>query len=163
MPVLILLFSAAFAALYSPLISWAAGDGTKGLFIARFEDCHKGCAWIGEFASPDHKVVAQDVRYVNTDGLPALKAGTIIPAVNVSSPLFGNTAYPGHAALRDVLWPAVLPAEVLAVLVLFMFVMWVRVAPVRYWRWRQALASDPLGSGGIRRPPPPRKSSGRPQ
>jgi hypothetical protein len=137
-PVFILLFSAVFAALFSPVVSWARGDGTRGTFVARFEDCHKGCAWIGDFVNPDRKIAAQDVRYVNTAGLPRMKAGTSIPAVDVSSVLFGNTAYPGRPALRDALWPSVLPAEVLALAIVLMFVRWVWVAPVRYWRWRAA-------------------------
>jgi hypothetical protein len=62
MPVLLLLFTGLFAALFSPLIGWARGDGTQGIFIARSEDCHKGCAWYGEFASFDHRIAAQNVR-----------------------------------------------------------------------------------------------------
>lgn len=148
MPLLIAAFAAVFAALFSPLISWALGHGSKGTFVARFEDCHKGCAWIGDFISSEHKVVAHDVRYVNAAGLPDMRAGTAMPAVDVSSALFGDTAYPGRVTLRDALWPAVLPAEALAVVVVLMFAGWIWVAPVRYWRWRTARAGDPPGLGG---------------
>ncbi|HUD37351.1 MAG TPA: hypothetical protein VMR14_10670 [Streptosporangiaceae bacterium] len=52
-PVLILALAGLLAAFVSPAIRWALGAGTPGVFTVRFLDCHKGCAWIGEFASSD--------------------------------------------------------------------------------------------------------------
>lgn len=156
MPISILLFAAIFAAFFSPVISWALGDGTPGIFVARFVDCHHGCAWVGEFLSSDRRAVAENVQLVNSGSLPRLKAGATVSVVDVDSPLFGNTAYPGHATLSDILWKSIWPAELLALLLLLVFARWIWTVPIRYWRFRKDLASDPPAfSGKTRVIPPP--------
>jgi hypothetical protein len=137
-PALAVVLGAIFLVLFSPFISWALGGGTHGVFVARFVDCHKGCAWIGNFDPADHSPVLHDVPYVDTstDGLPGLKTGERLAAVDISSKLFGNTAYSSRPQLGDILHPAVWPILLLALVMLAAFLAWVWRVPVRYWRWR---------------------------
>jgi hypothetical protein len=134
MPGLMLLLAVIFVTYFSPVISWALGEGTPGFFVARDVDCHHGCHWFGEFLSPDHAVALRNIQYAGN--APAIKAGAVIPVVHVDSALFSNIAYPRHATLRDLLWVSVWPALVLALLLFLMFVRWVWTVPVRYWRRR---------------------------
>ena len=85
MPLLMLALAALLAALVSPAITWALGAGSHGVFVVRILDCHKGCAWIGEFISSDHKMAEQDVRLVALNGLPKLKPGDTVRVTDVSS------------------------------------------------------------------------------
>lgn len=137
-PALAVVLGAIFLVLVSPLISWALGGGGRGVFVARFVDCHKGCAWIGDFEPPGHRSVLHDVRYVDVSSgsLPRLKAGERVPAVDISSRLFGNTAYSSRPDLRDILQPAIWPILLLALVLLAAFLTWAWRVPIRYWRWR---------------------------
>ena len=98
-PVLILALAGLLAAVVSPAISWALGAGTPGIFTVRFLDCHKGCAWIGEFTSSDHKMTEQDVQLVTFYKLAKLKPGDNVDVIDVSS-IYGNSAYPGRPTSR---------------------------------------------------------------
>jgi hypothetical protein len=153
-PVLIVALAALLAVVASPVISWALGEGTPGIFVARFLDCHKGCAWIGEFISSDPKTAVPDVRLVNLHGLPELKPGDTVHAVHVSS-LYGSSAYPGRPSLRDVRAGSIWPFELLALLLLAVFAGWIWTVPVRYYRWRLRGATDLPGFTGRRRVIPP--------
>jgi hypothetical protein len=154
MPTLILALAALLAVLASPAIRWALGAGTQGTFVVRIMDCHKGCAWIGEFVSSDHKMAAQDVRLVTFNGLAKLKPGDTVRVTDVSS-FYGNSAYPGHPSIRDIFSISFLPFEVMALLLLFMFLRWTWTVPVRYFRWRMSGAAGPPASVGRRRVIPP--------
>jgi hypothetical protein len=150
-PLLILALAALLAAFVSPAISWALGAGTPGIFVVRFLDCHKGCAWIGEFISSDHKMVEQDVQLVTFNKFPKLKPGDTVHAIDVSS-LYGNSAYPGRANIRNVLsfWPF----EIMALLLVFFFLRWIWTVPVRYFRWRLSGAPDlPVSARRVIPPP----------
>lgn len=134
-PVLILALAALLAVFVSPAISWALGAGTPGIFVVRFLDCHKGCAWIGEFISSDHKPTEHDVQLVALNGLPKLKPGDTLRVIDVSS-IYGNSAYPGRPSIRNILSTSFWPFEVMALLLLFMFLRWIWTVPVRYFRGR---------------------------
>ena len=134
MPALIVTFSAVFAVLFSPVISWALGKGTPGIFVAQSVDCHHGCAWFGEFISSHRGVVIDDVRYADAGGVPEIKAGATIPVVDVSSALFHGVAYPRYATARDILWPSIWPIALLGLLPFILLMIWVWTVPVRYCR-----------------------------
>ena len=153
-PVLILALAALLAAFVSPAISWALGTGTQGTFVVRFLDCHKGCAWIGEFISSGHKTAEQDVQLVTLNRFPKLKPGDTVHVTDVSS-IYGNSAYPGRPSIRDILSISFWPFEVLALLLLFMFSRWTWTVPIRYFRWRLSGAAGPPASAGKRRVIPP--------
>ena len=72
-PLFIALLSVIFVILFSPVISWARGEGTSGVFVAREVDCHHGCHWLGNFVSSDHAVVLRNVQFAGS--APAMKAG----------------------------------------------------------------------------------------
>jgi hypothetical protein len=153
-PVLILALAALLAAFVSPAITWALGAGTPGIFVVRLLDCHKGCAWIGEFISSDRKMAEQDVRLVTLSGFPKLKPGDTVQVIDVSS-FYGNSAYPGRPSIRDILSISLWPFEVMALLLLFMFLRWTWTVPIRYFRWRLSGAAGPPASAGKRRVIPP--------
>jgi hypothetical protein len=158
-PVLILALAGLLAAFVSPAISWALGAGTPGIFTVRFLDCHKGCAWIGEFTSTDRKMTEQDVQLVTFYKLAKLKPGDNVHVVDVSS-IYGNSAYPGSPNLRNILsfWPF----EIMALLLLVFFLRWIWTVPVRYFRWRLSGAGDLAAADGRRRViPPPWSGSGK--
>jgi hypothetical protein len=81
-PVLIVALAALLAVFASPATNWALGEGTPGIFVVRFLDCHYGCAWIGEFISSDRKTEVQDVQPVTLHGLPELRPGDTVRAVD---------------------------------------------------------------------------------
>lgn len=150
-PLLLLILSALFVALFSPVISWALGDSSPGIFIAHDLDCHHGCAWFGEFKfiGTGHTKALQNVRYAGNT--PAISAGTRIPAAHIHSALFTNLAYPRQPAARDLLWTSVWPVEALALILLLMLVRWAWTVPIRYWRRR----NTPPGSSRRRQATPP--------
>jgi len=131
-PVVILVFAAVFAVFFSPVIGWALGGGTPGIFVARDVDCHHGCHWFGDFMSSDRRLAVRDVQYAGN--APGMKAGTVIGVKDINSALFRNIVFPRHAALRDILWISIWPEAVLALLLLLIFARWIWTVPVRYWR-----------------------------
>jgi hypothetical protein len=134
MPTLILLFAAVYLALFSPLITWMLGGGSQGIFIARDLDCHKGCAWFGDFTGANRKVVLQDVRFANVNALTNLKTGTVIPATDISSGLYHGVAYPRHVTARGILSPSILVVVILGLLPIILLLLWIRTVPFGYWR-----------------------------
>jgi hypothetical protein len=153
-PVLILALAGLLAAFVSPSISWALGAGTPGIFVVRFLDCHKGCAWIGQFTSSDRKMVEQDVQLITFNGLPKLKPGDTVRVIDISS-IYGYSAYPGRPKIRNVLSISFWPFEIMALLLLFFFLRWIWTVPVRYFRWRLSGTGDLPASTGRRRVIPP--------
>jgi hypothetical protein len=154
-PVLLLALAGLLVAFVSPAISWALGAGTPGVFTVRILDCHKGCAWIGEFTSSDRLKVAQDVQLVTFDGLPKLKPGDTVHVIDVSS-IYGNSAYPRRPTIRNILSISFWPFEIMALLLVFFFLRWIWTVPVRYFRWRLS-GAVPLPASDARRrviPPP---------
>src|ERR1700683_4003723 len=140
LPVLILLFAAVYLALFSPVISWALGRGTQGTFTARALDCYHGCHWFGEFTSTDRRMTVRNVEFVNAYRQPNIRAGTVIPVVDITSALTHGSAYPGHPTLSEVLSSSVLVAILLGFLAFFFFMLWIGTVPFRWWR-RKAAAS----------------------
>ena len=138
LPVLILLFAAVYLALFSPVISWALGGGTLGTFTAQALDCHHGCSWFGEFTSSDHRMTVQNVVFVNVNKLPNIKAGTAIPAVDVTSALTHGSAYPRHPTLSEILSSPLLVPVLLGLLPIILFMLWVWTVPIRSWRRKAA-------------------------
>ena len=134
MPILILLFAAVYLALFSAPISWMLGRGTQGTFVARDLDCHKGCAWFGDFTSANRVLVLRDVRLADVSEPPDMKAGTAIPVVDVSSTLYHGVVYPRQVTTRDILAPSVLVALLLGLLPVILFLSWIWAVPIRYWR-----------------------------
>ena len=134
MPILILLFAAVYLALFSAPISWMLGRGTQGTFVARDLDCHKGCAWFGDFTGASRNVVLRDVRFANVNGLPNIKAGTVIPATDISSGLYHGVAYPRHLTPHGILSPSILVVVILGLLPIILLLLWIRTVPFRYWR-----------------------------
>jgi hypothetical protein len=132
MPILILLFAAVYLALFSPLISWMLGGGIQGTFVARDLDCHKGCAWFGDFTSANRTVVLQDVRLAQVNEPPSIKIGAAIPVVDISSALNHGVVYPRHVTARDILSPSVLVALLLGLLPVTLLLLWLRAVPLRY-------------------------------
>ncbi len=133
MPLLILLFAAAYLALFSAPISWLLGEGTQGTFVARDLDCHKGCAWIGDFTSASRTLVLRDVRLAGVSEPPGIKTGTAIPVVDISSALYHGVAYPRQVTARGILSPSVLVALLLGLLPVILFLSWIWAVPIRYW------------------------------
>ena len=82
-PVVILLFAALFAVFFSPVVGWALGGGTPGIFVARDVDCHHGCHWFGDFMSSDRRLAVRDVQYAGN--APGMKAGTVIGVKDINS------------------------------------------------------------------------------
>jgi hypothetical protein len=134
MPILILLLAAVYLALFSPVIAWMLGGGSQGTFIARDLDCHKGCAWFGDFTGASRNVVLRDVRFANVNGLPNIKAGTVIPATDISSGLYHGVAYPRHLTPHGILSPSILVVVILGLLPIILLLLWIRTVPFRYWR-----------------------------
>ena len=134
MPVLILLFAAVYLTLFSAPISWLLGEGTQGTFVARDLDCHKGCAWFGDFTSANRALVLQDVRLADVSEPPDIRAGTAIAVVDISSALYHGVVYPRHVTTRDILAPSVLVALLLGLLPVILFLSWIWAVPIRYWR-----------------------------
>jgi hypothetical protein len=134
MPLLILLFAGVYLALFSPVITWMLGGGTQGIFVAQDLDCHKGCAWYGDFTSANGKVVLQDVRLANLNDLRGIKAGTDIQVTGVSSALFHGTAYPGKFTARDLRSSSILVVILVGLLPVVLLLAWIWTVPVRYWR-----------------------------
>jgi hypothetical protein len=141
MPLLILLFSGAYLALFSPLIAWMAGDGARGTFVARYLDCQKGCAWYGDFTSSSRRVVLQDVRFANLNDVPGIKKGTAVPVTDISSVLYHGVAYPRDASPRDFLAPPVLVVLLLGLVPVVLLLSWIWTVPFRYWRVKAAAAT----------------------
>jgi hypothetical protein len=136
MPVLILLFAAVYLALFSPLISWITGGGTQGIFVARELNCHKGCAWFGDFTGTNQAAVLRDVRFANLSDRPGITKGTAIPVTDISSVLFHGVAYPRPASRHDLLSPPVLVAALLGLVPVILLLSWIWTVPFRYWRAR---------------------------
>jgi hypothetical protein len=141
MPLLILLFSGAYLALFSPLIAWMAGGGVQGTFVARYLDCQKGCAWYGDFTSASRRVVLQNVRFANLDDRPGIKKGTAIPVTDISSVLYHGVAYPREASPRDFLAPPVLVVVLLGLVPVVLLLSWIWTVPLRYWRAKATAAA----------------------
>lgn len=111
-----------------------AGQGTQGTFVARDLDCHKGCAWFGDFASANRTLVLRDVRLADVSEPPDLKAGTAIAVVDISSVLYHGVVYPRQVSTRAILAPSVLVALLLGLLPVILFLSWLWAVPIRYWR-----------------------------
>jgi hypothetical protein len=138
LPVLILLFAALYLALFSSVISWALGGGTQGTFTAQALDCHHGCSWFGEFTSTDHKMPVLNVVFVNVNRRPNIKAGTVIPVVDITSALTHGSAYPRHPTLSDIISSPLLVVVLLGFLPIILSMLWIWTVPIRYWRRKAA-------------------------
>jgi len=138
MPALILLFAVVYLALFSPLISWIAGGGNQGIFVARELDCHKGCAWFGDFTGTNQPGVLRDVRFANLSDQPGITKGTAIPVMDISSVLFHGVAYPRPATSRDFLSPAVLVVALLGLVPVILLLLWIWTVPLRHRRAKAA-------------------------
>jgi hypothetical protein len=134
MPILILLFAAVYLALFSAPLTWLLGGGTQGTFVARSLNCHKGCAWFGDFSSANRALVLRDVRLADVSEPPSIKIGTAIPVVDISSTLYHGVVYPRHVTASDIRSPSVLVALLLGLLPVILLLSWIWAVPIRYWR-----------------------------
>jgi hypothetical protein len=143
LPVTLLIFGALLVVFVSPVISWALGEGTPGVFTARSYDCRHGCHWSGEFTSSGGALTVPHVTLASLGRPGTMHAGATIPVMRISSVLSESTVYPRHPELRDLRSSAIWPFLALALVVLLALVRSIWVIPGR----RRRLPGVP-GSGG---------------
>ena len=131
LPVTLLIFCALLVVYLSPVIRWALGEGTPGVFTAQSYDCRHGCHWLGEFTSSGGGPTVPNVALAALGRPGEVRAGAAIPVVHISSVLSDSTVYPRHPELRDLRSSAVWPFLVLALVVLLALARSVWVIPGR--------------------------------
>jgi hypothetical protein len=131
LPVTLLIFCALLIAYVSPVIRWALGEGTPGVFTAQSYDCRHGCHWFGEFTSSGGGVTVPHVALAALGRPGEVSAGATVPVARVSSVLSDGTVYPRHPELRDLRSSAVWPFLVLILVVLLALARSIWVIPGR--------------------------------